>query len=868
MALVLALSAGSCGEEAPDGGAPPGRDLHWTGSGHDGGPVGGPPDGGPGDDAPAGSRDGGPGPGDDGGGIISRLPNPIPAENALPGDDGWRLTKPAASREIEGYARQTSVTAGESVEVAVSVQPSAAHFSYRVYRLGDYGGTGGRRRIDGPTLQATPRAIPEPDAATGLIDPRWPVSFSVSVADDWLSGPYVIVLQRDDGYQSYVPFIVHDDRQAALYLVHAVTTSQAYNRWGGTSLYANDTTSGIYTRPRAFAVTFDRPYQSGYGAGQILDNEVPLARWLEKNGYDVTYGTSHDLLHSDVRTHGRAYLSVGHDEYWSVEMRDAVEKAKAQGVHLAFFSANTSYWRIRLAPSSDGRPERVQISYKDDATSLDPVAATDPTAVTGLWRGPAGRPENGLIGVMYDAWQILTLPMVVHADASHWLFAGTGLDRFDVIPNTIGCESDRTWDNGSTPAGTTILMRSPVISHWTTVTKQESTIYQAPAGGWVFGGGSIEWVHGVTGGYADARLIRLLANLLRAFGAGDPSQPLPPASRPPPVPQPAGVTVETWAGTGRDAHVDGPGVTAQFISPAGIALRGDGSVVVADVAGLTVRLVGSDAEHTVSTLAGDGTVGEEDGPGSTARFGAPTSVAVDAAGNIYVVDGALYTIRRIANDAAHTVTTLAGTRWNAGSVDGPGASALFSTPSGIALGPDGALYIAEIDGSRIRRMETTSPYRVSTIAGQAGAGYVDGPGTQARFGYPSGIAAGPDGVLYVLDTQNCAVRRIGTDAARTVSTLFQDPGCGGGPTGFTGQLGIAVDVARDRLVLTDTAQYRIVTLPLAGGAISLLSGDGRYKLDGPDGPSFAVPLGVAMTPVGDVIVADTGHFKIRLIHPD
>lgn len=194
----------------------------------------------------------------------------------------------------------------------------------------------------------------------------------------------------------------------------------------------------------------------------------------------------------------RAWLSVGHDEYWTSEMRRHVEEARDHGVGLGFFSANTCYWQIRLEPSPvTGEPDRTMVAYKEVAATEDPVALDgDPTNdhfVTTQWREqPLNRPEHLLLGVMFE-----TVPVdgdIQITNREHPILAGVPIPPDGRLPGLLGYEIDRTFPHG--PFGLTVLARSPV-PHRGETAYGEMTLYQAPSGAWVFATGTIQWSWGL-----------------------------------------------------------------------------------------------------------------------------------------------------------------------------------------------------------------------------------------------------------------------------------------------------------------------------------------------------------------------------------
>jgi hypothetical protein len=388
---------------------------------------------------------------------VAQAANPIQLENAKAGTTGWQLSNPAVNHEIEGYASRTSVNRGE--QISLFVNTAAASYTLQVFRMGWYGGAGGRSVFGPITRSGRVQPIPAPDPTTGLVDCNWSDPYVLSVPNntgdptDWASGVYLVKLTAATGKQSYIIFVVRDDARSSLYLFKCcVTTYQAYNGWGGKSFYLFNSTGGS----TAVKVSFNRPYAPALsasaahlvGSGDFFCKplgdtypvktagfECNMLRFLEREGYDVTYCTDVDThANSNLPLPHKWLLSVGHDEYWSWQMRANVVAARDRGVSLGFFSANVCYWQIRFEPSAvTGAADRTMVGYKEGAPFNDPLALdgnpSNNHLITGRWReNSALPPEESFIGVMYESDPV-SADMVIY-DASSWVCAGRhGSDR-------------------------------------------------------------------------------------------------------------------------------------------------------------------------------------------------------------------------------------------------------------------------------------------------------------------------------------------------------------------------------------------------------------------------------------------------------
>ena len=340
---------------------------------------------------------------------------------------------------------------------------------------------------------------------------------------------------------------------------------------------------------------------------------------------------------------------------------------------------------------------------------------------------------------------------------------------------------------------------------------------------------------------------------------------------------PAGV-VTTLAGSAAflAGNVDGTGSAARFNTPEGVAVDSGGNVYVADFGNDTIRKI-TIPGGVVTTVAGQAAgSGSADGTGSAARFSAPVGVAIDTSGNVYVGDGGNNTIRKITIPGG-VVTTVAGSAPTAGSTDGTGSAALFNAPSGLAVDSSGTIYVADSLNNTIRKITSTGV--VTTFAGSAGVtGSADGTGSAAQFNLPRGVALdSAHNVLYVVDGQNHTIRKI-TIPGAVVTTLAGQAGTPGHADGngtaaqFNTPRGVAVDIAGN-VYVGDTFNHTIRKIDPTSGNVTTLAGCAGHpgSNDAPGGPCgtprFRQPRGVAVDSAGNVYVGDSGNAEIRKITP-
>ncbi|MCC7075771.1 MAG: hypothetical protein IT198_01470 [Acidimicrobiia bacterium] len=271
---------------------------------------------------------------------------------------------------------------------------------------------------------------------------------------------------------------------------------------------------------RAKVVSFDRPYEDP-GSMDFLGIELPLVTLAESLGLPLSYVTDTDIHATpDYLSKQRAVLTLGHDEYWSDTMREAIVTARDSGAHLAFFGANAIYRRVRFEAGSGGRPDRLMVNWR---STEDPIGKTDPGAVTVEWRSPpVDKPEQEICGIQYEGagvradW-VVTAPQ-------HWIYTDTGLAAGDKISAAVGGEYDRVFQSVPQPAGLEVLAESP-LTYNGNKTKHNAAFHRAPSGAGVFSTGSVAWIDCLDGGAPeqedDGTMVRRITeNVLRRFAEG------------------------------------------------------------------------------------------------------------------------------------------------------------------------------------------------------------------------------------------------------------------------------------------------------------------------------------------------------------
>ncbi len=479
------------------------------------------------------------------------VPNPVACENSKPGNppSQWRIVG-AGSASIQGFATQMSVNKGQTV--SFKIKAPSPDFNIDIYRLGYYGGDGARKLADDVPHAATfaQPACPT-SSATGMTDcGNWFVNGSWTVPGTAVSGVYIAHLSRTDavGEVSHIVFVVRDDASTSdIVLSTSDADWQAYNDYqSGNSLYACavNCPSGGGGPGRAFKVSYNRPFHTAdvqSGRPWLFRAEYAMIRFLEANGYDLSYTSSVDL-HSRgplLKNH-RLYISSGQDEYWSDTMRANVVAARDAGVNLAFFSGNEMFWKTRWEDAN-----RTMVSYKE--THAD--ESIDPTAQwTGTWQDPrfsppkdGGRAQNSVTGQVFSVntgpGESSSAAMEVPAAFGQqrmWRDTAAEDGPLTLAPRTIGFEWDEDLDNGFRPPGlirmssTTRPSVEAITDYGSTYAPQPAThsltMYRAPSGARVFGAGTVQWSWGLDsdqpqGNAPDPNMRQATVNLLADLDA-------------------------------------------------------------------------------------------------------------------------------------------------------------------------------------------------------------------------------------------------------------------------------------------------------------------------------------------------------------
>ena len=468
-------------------------------------------------------------------------------ENKNPGATDWQLTRVRADGPgfrtpwIEGYGSSQSVKAGDSLALMVSTNPPRP-FQIEIFRTGYYAGRGARlMQTLGPFRGITQRT-PEP-GPKNLHECRWEPCTSLTIPDHWPSGVYLGRLTTlPDGnaepyWQSYIIFVVRDDRPADILFQCSDNTWQAYNRWPNNY--------SVYTHPKGTQgpwadVSFDRPYGREaqhaavvndpltFGSGEYLPLEFPLAYWLEQNGYDVTYCCNSDMFTPDRGLKCKSFISVGHDEYWDIRQFQSVSRMRDEGVSLLFLSGNAVCWVTPFRESHAGRANRIMFRGGPYGGDTDYIRRR--IAENGPF--PERGPDEGFLMGVRNVEPVNGGGDWVIEKPDHWIFEGTGVVKGDRIPGLIG------WEYHGDPAEIPGLDVVAAGTAWVGGVKPqrwESVVFPGPKGNIIFNASTIFWAQGLSSppGHTlpwshwsrphgpDERVQKITANVLkRAIGRG------------------------------------------------------------------------------------------------------------------------------------------------------------------------------------------------------------------------------------------------------------------------------------------------------------------------------------------------------------
>ena len=567
--------------------------------------------------------------------------NPIVCENQLPGtpQSVWDVSD--YSTAIQGFADPFSVNIGNSINF--KIESPASSYKVDIYRMGYYGGDGARLITsltpDITVSQNQPAC--NTNTVTGLVDcGNWSVSATWNVPTTAVSGVYFARIYRTDGTSgaNQIPFVVTDNSSHSdILFMTSDETWQAYNDWGGYSLYSGTATGSPWCCSgldpgRAVQVSYNRPFATRYdsispnGQDFFFYAEFPMIQFLEKNGYDISYASQMDVAQpgaaSMIEQH-KMLMNTGHSEYWDASDMGNITSARNAGVNLALFTGNTAWWKTRWANSQYGNErDRTLITYKEslDSTQSDPA---DPPTWTGAWRDPrfsppgdGGQPENALTGQLWEVNCCSYADTVPSAYSKLRLWRNTAVaslqsgQTYTMPSETLGYEWDSDVDNGFRPAGEIDMSQTcqKVLEKLYTVTEElvsdiacnSLTLYRAASGALVFDAGTIQWAWGLESDHdgdsqnpPDPAMQQATINLLADMGV-----------------QPATLESDLTAAAQSTDHTP---PTSTITSPSAGATPTNGSTVTITgtatdsgggvVAGVEVSTDGGSSWHPVTTMS-------------------------------------------------------------------------------------------------------------------------------------------------------------------------------------------------------------------------------------------------------------------------
>ena len=565
--------------------------------------------------------------------------NPIACENQQPGtpQSTWDVSSPSTS--IQGFSDPFSVNIGNSINFKIS--SPATSYAIDIYRMGYYGGDGARKITSiTPNISVSQnQSACNTNTVTGLVDcGNWGVSATWSIPSTAVSGVYFARIYRTDGTSgaNQIPFVVTDNSShSGTVFMTSDETWQAYNDWGGYSVYTGNATGSPWccsalNPGRAVQVSYNRPFATRAdtpdGQDFFFYAEFPMIQFLEKNGYDVSYVSQIDVAQSGAASmieQHKMLVNAGHSEYWDAGDMSNLKAARNAGVNLALFTGNTAWWKTRWANSQfNNEPYRTMVTYKEtlDSRQSDPA---DPPTWTGAWRdqrfNPPGdaSPENALTGQLWlvNCCSYADTVSSAYSKLQLWkntAVASLGSGQTYTMPNeTLGYEWDADVDNGFRPAGQVDMSRTcenNVQDVLATVTEEfisgtacnSLTLYRASSGALVFDAGTVQWAWGLESDHdgdsqpdPDPVMQQATVNLFADMGV-----------------QPG--TLESDLVPGVQPH-DTAAPTSAVTSPSGGATFANGSTVTITgtatdsgggvVAGVEVSTDGGSTWHPVTTMS-------------------------------------------------------------------------------------------------------------------------------------------------------------------------------------------------------------------------------------------------------------------------
>jgi len=449
-------------------------------------------------------------------------------EFAYEGTRPWQIqARSEPGRLIEGYASAPSYFPGDTLKLAVST--TASSYSATIWRVS------GNAPVDSPfvrvaTIASAPgqqQAAPVIDPATKMVRAPWAWTTTFAIPAGWPSGMYLVRLDSAEGAQSYVPFVLRSRSATKFLVVSSALNWQAYNDWGGSSVYVTRIGDPLPGVRRALGVSFDRPYAHGGGAGQVFFLELPFISWIERQGLDVSFTTDYNLsIDPQNQPLPGTVIFNGHDEYWGVPLYDWLDAHVTAGdIGVAMLAADTGYWPISFGPGSPDGP-RDFVCLKDGPVPqafLPPGQTPEPVDTAGATPAPGdiedrantpgyqalgpGGPYVGsfmdepLFGVRYRGiTSVLGRYSILASGADPRLLDGTGLTANGSLGFIAGGEVDGVYpfaewwgplggayDHRFATAG-----QVPGRASWSRWTA-DAVWRELPSGGRVFSAGTFYW---------------------------------------------------------------------------------------------------------------------------------------------------------------------------------------------------------------------------------------------------------------------------------------------------------------------------------------------------------------------------------------